>query len=287
MLNHHELSRLRNLLHAVVAIAAFSATTGAIAQGNAANGATYYTQKNLVGGAQLSCQDCHGFAGTFRDLRFPGLNEAAITGRIQTAINSNAGQIMGTYSAAPWTTQRTSDVAAHLVVAVTPPPPPPLAPLPTPTAAPSPVMFNSTAVGATSATIAVLLTNSAATTITLGSPAVVAATGQTGDFRSAAVPAGQTACANSFALQPGTSCSIAFEFVPTAAGSRTATWNVTFVGNVPTREVTLQGTASASGIAPAPTTSANAPLNAGAGALGWINLLGLLVLLGFSGARRR
>ncbi len=291
MLNRHQLFRLRDLLHAVLAIVAACGATSAFAQaGNPANGGTLYVMKTTVGGAQLSCQDCHGFAGTFRDLRFPGLNEAAIRGRFQTAINSNAGgqagnQVMGTYSA--WTPQQISDVAAHLVVAVTPPPPPPFAPLPTPTAAPSPVMFSSTAVGATSATIAVLLTNSAGTAVTLGNPLWSRATGQTDDFRSAAVPAGQTACANSLVLQPGVSCSIGAQFVPTAAGARTAIWNVNFVGNVPSREVTLQGTATAAGTAPAPTSSANAPTNAGAGALGWINLLGLLTLLGVSRKRRR
>lgn len=287
MLNRQKLFSLRALLHAVLAIAACGATS-ALAQGNAANGATLYTQRlagvPIAGQAGISCQDCHGFAGTFRDLRFAGLNEAAILGRINAAINGDAGMIMGRYSA--YTTQR-SDLAAHLVVAITPPPPPPFAPLPTPSAAPSPVMFSSTAVGATSATIAILLTNSASIAITLGNPHVVPATGQIGDFRSATVPAGQTACVNSAVLQPGTSCSIGAQFVPTAAGSRTATWNVNFVGNVPTREVTLQGTATGAGTTSAPTSSANAPLNAGAGALGWLNLLGLLALLGVSGTRRR
>ena len=283
MLNHHKL--FRSLLNSLLAVVAFSATNAFAQAGVPANGGTLYVQKTLIGGAQLSCQDCHGFAGTFRDQRFPGLNEAAIRGRIQTAINGNAGMVMGTYSV--WTPQQISDVAAHLVVAVAPPPPPPFAPLPTPSAAPSPVMFTSTAVGATSATIPILLTNSAATAITLGNPAVVPATGQIGDFRSVAPPAGQTVCANSFVLQPGTSCSLGAQFVPTASGSRTATWNVNFVGNVPTREVTLQGTATGSGTASAPTSSANAPLNAGAGALGWINLLGLLALLAASRTRRR
>jgi hypothetical protein len=85
------------------------------------------------------------------------------------------------------------------------------------------------------------------------------------------------------------SCSIGAQFVPTAAGARTATWNVNFVGSpsVPAREVTLQGTATGAAAAPAPTSSANAPTNAGAGALGWINLLGLLTLLGVSRKRRR
>lgn len=288
MLTRHPSFYSRVLLHAALAIAACITTTGAFAQaGNPATGGTLYVQKTLVGGAQLSCQDCHGFAGTFRDLRFPGLNEAAIRGRIQTAINSNAGMVMGTYVPPAWTAQMISDIAAHLVVAITPPPPPPFAPLPTPSAAPSPVMFNATAVGATSATVAILLTNSAGTAVTLGNPHFVPGTGQVGDFRSATVPAGQTACASSLALQPGTSCSLGVQFAPTASGARTATWNVNFVGNVPAREITLQGTATGAGSpTQAPTSSANAPLNAGAGALGWINLLGLLALLGASRRRR-
>ena len=289
MLNRHASLRLRHLFHIAVAIAAFGATS-ALAQGNAANGATLYVQKITIGGAQLSCQDCHGFPGTFRDARFAGSSEAAILGAINTAINGNAGGnagniVMGAYSV--WTQQQRSDVAAHMVVAITPPAPPPFAPLPTPTAAPGTVMFNATAVGTTSAATTVLLTNTAGTAVTLGNPAVVPATGQTGDFRNGTVPAGQVACANSLVLQPGTSCSIAAQFAPTAAGARTATWTVNFVGNVPPRTVTLQGTATGAGTSPAPTSSANAPLNAGAGALGWLNLLGLLLLLGISRTRRR
>jgi hypothetical protein len=92
---------------------------------------------------------------------------------------------------------------------------------------------------------------------------------------------------NGGVIQPGASCSIGFEFVPTTAGASTATYRVTFVGNVPARDITLQGIATGAGGSTAPTSSANAPLNAGAGALGWLNLLGLLALLGVSRARRR
>jgi len=284
MLNRHSLFRVRNLLRAALAIAAACGATGALAQaGVPANGATAYIEK--IAGA--SCQDCHGFAGTFRDLRFAGANEAAIRAAIAGAISGNAGGVMGVYQNLPWTAQKTSDVAAHMVVAVTPPPPPPFAPLPTPSASPSPAMFASTAVGATSARIGVLLTNSAGTAITLANPAVNPGTGQVADFRSAAPPAGQTACVNGGVMQPGASCSIGFEFVPTTAGASTATFRVTFVGSVPPRDITLQGTATGAGTSPAPTSSANAPLNAGAGALGWINLLGLLTLLGVSRKRRR
>jgi mono/diheme cytochrome c family protein len=283
MLTRQKLFSLRTLLHAVLAITACGSTS-ALAQGNAANGDVAYKEKIAVG---ASCQDCHGFAGTFRDLRFAGATEAAIRAGIQAAITGNAGGVMGAYQNLPWTAQKTTDVAANLFVSVTPPPPPPFAPLPTPSASPSPVMFASTPVGATSAPIGILLTNSAGTAITLGNPAVNPGTGEFADFRSAAVPAGQTACVNSGVMQPGASCSIGFEFVPTAAGARTATWRVIFVGNVPARDITLQGTATGAGGSTAPTSSANAPLNAGAGALGWMNLLGLLALLGVSRARRR
>ena len=283
MLTRQKLFSLRTLLHAVLAFAACGATSAFAQAGNAANGATAYTER--VGGS--SCQDCHGFAGTFRDLRFAGANEAAIRAAIAGAISSNAGQVMGVFQNAPWTAQKTSDVAAHLVVAVTPPLPPPFAPLPTPTATPSPVAFPSTAVGATSAPIGVVLSNSAGTAITLGNPAVNASTGQVANFRSATVSAGQTACVNGGVMQPGASCSVGFEFVPTTAGASTATFRVTFVGNVPARDITLQGTATGAGGSTAPTSSANAPLNAGAGALGWMNLLGLLTLLGVSRTRRR
>ena len=283
MLTRQKLFSLRTSLHVVMAFAACSATSALAQVGNAANGATAYTER--VAGS--SCQDCHGFAGTFRDLQFPGATEATIRAAIQAAINSNAGQVMGVFQNAPWSAQKTSDVAAHLVVAVTPPAPPPFAPLPTPSAAPSPVAFPSTAVGTTSAQIAVLLTNSAGIAVTLGNPAVNPGTGQVANFRSATVAAGQTACVNGGVLQPGASCSIGFEFVPTTAGASTATYRVTFVGNVPARDITLQGTATGAGGSTAPTSSANAPLNAGAGALGWLNLLGLVALLGLSRSRRR
>ena len=283
MLTRQKLFSLRTLMYGVLTFAACGATSVFAQAGVPANGAIAYTEK--VAGA--SCQDCHGFAGTFRDLRFPGANEATIRAAIQAAITSNAGQVMAVFQNAPWNAQKTSDVAAHLVVAITPPLPPPFAGLRTPTATPSPVMFPSTAVGATSAQIAVVLTNVEGIAITLGNPAVNPSTGQVANFRSAIVAAGQTACVNGGVIQPGASCSMGFEFVPTAGGASTATFRVTFVGNVQAQNITLQGTATGAGGSAAPTTSANAPLNAGAGALGWLNLLGLLALLGVSRTRRR
>lgn len=290
MLTRQELFSFRTLLQTVLAIAAFGATSALAQVGNAANGDAAYKQK--IAALNASCQDCHGNAGNFRDSRFPGATEATIRAAIAGAITSNAGGFMGAYltamNASPpeWTQQKTSDVAAHLVVAITPPAPPPFAPLPTPTAAPSPVTFPSTAVGATSAPIGVLLTNTAGIAITLGNPAVNPSTGQVANFRSATLAA-ITACVNNGIMQPGASCSLGFEFVPTTAGTSTATYRVTFVGNVPARDITLQGTATGAGTSPVETSAGNAPLNAGAGALGWLNLLGLLALLGVSRARRK
>jgi len=281
MLTRQKLFSLRTLLHVSLAFAACGVTNAFAQAGNPANGATAYAER--VAGA--SCQDCHGFAGNFRDLQFPGATEATIRAAIQAAIT--AEDAMAAFRTAPWSAQKTSDVAAHLVVAVTPPPPPPFAPLPTPAATPSPVAFPSTAVGATSAQIPVVLTNSAGTAVTLGNPAVNPGTGQVANFRAATVAAGQTACVNGGVIQPGASCALGFEFVPTTAGASTATFRVTFVGNVPAREITLQGTATGAGGSTAPTSSANAPLNAGAGALGWMNLIGLFALLGLGWARRR
>ena len=133
MLTSQKLFSLRTLLHVSLAFAACGATNVFAQAGNATNGATAYTER--VAGA--SCQDCHGFAGNFRDLQFPGANAATISVAIQAAIT--AEDAMAAFRTAPWSAQKTSDVAAHLVVAVTPPPPPPFAPLPTPSATPSPV----------------------------------------------------------------------------------------------------------------------------------------------------
>ncbi|MEP6607560.1 MAG: hypothetical protein ABJA83_02660 [Burkholderiaceae bacterium] len=290
MLNRHELFRLRHLPKAAMALAACGAT-GAMAQvGNSANGASLYVQKVTLGGAQLACQDCHGFAATFRVAKFAGANEASIKSQIDGAIGGNSGG-MNVFSF--MTSQQRSDIAAYILVAAAPPPPPPFAPLPTPTASPGTVLFNSTAVGAVSSTTSILLTNSAGVPITLANPFMVPATGQVADFRSAAVPTGQTPCINSGTLDPGMSCSIAAQFAPTASGLRSATWNINFsTANTPSREITLQGTATGGssapvvGTTPAP-SAANSPLNAGAGALGWLNLLGLLTMLGVSRTRRR
>ena len=83
------------------------------------------------------------------------------------------------------------------------------------------------------------------------------------------------------------------QFAPLNAGTRTEKWTIKFEGNVPAVEVTLEGTAIATAAgsstpSTAPTaSSANAPTDGGAGALGWVSLLGLSTFLAIGNARRR
>ena len=157
------------------------------------------------------------------------------------------------------------------------------APTPTPVATPDPVMFASTAVGANSATMGILLTNQSASTISFAAQPVATGTGNVGDFAQVAPPAGTTACpGGGGTLAAGVSCSIGVRFSPLAVGSRSATWNVQFGGGVASRVVTLQGTATAAAPAPAP-----APAPSSGGASGASVLAGLLAALLAAGRRRR
>ncbi len=196
---------------------------------------------------------------------------------------------MGVFQNAPWTRRKPPTSRLTFVVAITPPPPPPFAPLPTPTAAPSPVdvpqhggwCHQRADRGSSDEQC-----DTADHAWESGGKSL--APDRSATLEALLLAAGQTACVNGGVLQPGASCSIGFEFVPTAAGATHC-----HLGGSPLSAtcrhvtVTLQGTATGAGGSTAPTSSANAPLNAGAGALGWINLLGLLVLLGLAGARRR
>jgi hypothetical protein len=158
-------------------------------------------------------------------------------------------------------------------------------------------MFNSTAVGAMSAAVGVLFTNASAAPVTFANPAVVSGGGNAGDFLVAAAPAGTPQCIAGYVLGPGMSCSIGAQFAPTAAGARSAAWTINFIGGVAPRSLSLQGTATATGApapapAPAPTpapapSAANAPTSGGGGALGWLNLLGLVALWGVGERQRR
>ena len=247
MLTRHKLFRLRNLLHAVLAIAACGATSAFAQAGMPPTAQRVHARSSR--GRAASCQDCHGFAGTFLVTRvFPGATEATIRARHQqAAIAANSGGMSAVFDA--------MDAAENLRRCGSP-------------CGRDPYRHRRRRLlrcrhrlqhrnrdvrqhggWRHERTVRVLLTNSAtnAATITLGNPAVNDGTGQVGNFRRATVAAGQTACMNGVVMQPGMSCSIGVEFVPTAAGARTATWRVNFVGNVPAREMTLQGTATGAG----------------------------------------
>lgn len=87
---------------------------------------------------------------------------------------------------------------------------------------PASLTFTAEAVGATSAAQPITVTNSGQVNLTLGAaPAITGA--NAGDF---AIAAGTT-CTASLSLAPGGSCAINVTFIPTAAGTRSATVVVT------------------------------------------------------------
>lgn len=313
MSSRKSLLQLRSLPPAVLALAAAGAAGQAMAQaGNPVNGAALYARQIAIpNSAPLGCQDCHGPAAVFRTRpQFANLTEAGMAARITLAIGNPA---YGMGSFAVYTPQERADIAAHILGSTAAPPPPPLAlppgtpapapapaPAPTPTpapppssvppsvsptATPNPAMFSSTEVAKESATSGILVTNSTAAAITFATPALVAPAGTASEFFVTSAPTGSVNCVPGFKLEPGVSCSFGVRFAPLAGGTRTETWTIRFAGDVPAREVTLEGAA----IASATVTASNATTaptgdDGGGGALPAGGLLGLLLL---AMARRR
>ena len=298
MSNARRLFHLRALPRAAFALAACAVGNSAMAQtGNATNGQALYQQRvNFPVSGALNCEDCHGPAYLFR--------AAASAGAISGAISANRGG-MSLY--AFLTTQQINDIAAYVATALPPPPPlaaPPPASSPppaTPTASPDPALFPGTAVGSASPVVNVLFTNTAPANVTFNTPAIVAAAGDTQDFLVAAPTSGTPQCISGRVMAPGTSCSFGVQFAPRAAGTRSATWTVNFMGTVSPRTVTMHGlatTASAPAPVPAPApapvpapapaaSSAIAPSAGGGGAVEWTALLALAALSGLASVRRR
>jgi len=290
---------LRRLPHTALAMAACGLGGIASAQtGNPTAGQALYVQRiNFPVSGLLNCADCHGpqeIFGAYLAQRGAS-TDAGVLSQLNGAISADRGG-MSLYSS--WTTQQRTDVSAYIARGASAPAPPPSGSA-TPTASPNPVLFPSTSVGSTGAVIGILLTNSAGTTVTFATRAVVIAAGDANDFQIVAPPAGTTACQTAGGtLGPGMSCSIGARFAPTASGNRGATWRVDFANGVYSRALSLQGTATttpapapapspAPAPAPAPSPPASSP-DAGGGAIGGLqSLAGLLALWGVSGLRRR
>jgi hypothetical protein len=292
MSNSRWLFRLRSLPLAALAMSACVASSAALAQtGNAAAGQLLYEQPvNFPVSGLLNCEDCHGPAYLFQ--------QAASASAISGAIGADKGG-MSVYSSL--TVQQISDISAYVASATPPAPPPPVTPPPasspapaTPMASPNPAMLPNTVVGGTSGVLNVLFTNTAAVNVTLSTPAIGAASGDSGDFLVAAPTSGTAQCISGRVMAPGTSCSFGVQFSPSAVGARVATWTVNFTGAVTPRTLVLQGSATAaSAPAPAPTPSpappsaANAPTSGGGGALDLTGLAALAGLVGLAIGRRR
>ncbi len=295
------LFRLTTVPRAAVALMALGAMGAASAQtGDLVRGRTLFDLRVNAPGGLRNCEDCHGSAAVLYAL-YSGLgyNETTTYTLISNAINSVGA--MAAYRPI-WGTQERLDVAAYIMRGphVTPPPP---APTPTPTPSPSPVpatpaanpnpvIFNATAVGSNSSVVGVLLTNSAAATVTFASIPVTLFSGNANDFVFGTPPAGMSACAANLSLAPGMSCSFGVRFNPQAGGSRFAVWNVNFTGGVVARQLNLQGTATVAPTpspspSPAPAPSASASAKEAGGATGFATLAGLLAALLVAQGRRR
>ncbi len=286
MSNTRWLFHLRSLPQAALAVAACASTSAALAQ-NVVNGETLYNQRvNFPISGLLNCADCHGPAYLFKN--------ASSAGAIASAISADRGG-MKIYSFL--TTPQLTDIAGYVAIATAPPLSPPIGSPPTsgpapvtPSASPNPVMFTSTQVGARSATVNILFTNTGMTNVTLGTPVLLSASGDAAEFL-VDTPTSGTQCIAGRVMAAGTSCTFAAKFAPNAAGARASTWTINFTGVAP-RTLTLQGTATTTVAAPAPApapppSSATAPTSGGGGSLDWTSLLGLAALSGLAGVRRR
>lgn len=301
MSTRKSLFRLRSLPPAVAAVAAVGMSGSALAQ-NAANGATLYrTTVPIPNSAPLSCENCHGAANIFKASRFPNTTEAGILVLLNNAIATNKG-LMAAFSG--WTPTQRADVAAYVAGATAAPPPPPLAqppgtpapapapgpapapapPSTTPTTSPDAARFASVEVGKESATTGVLVTNSTSAAVKFSTPAIVPPANKVSEFVATTAPQGSTNCVPGYTLEPGTSCSFGVRFAPLASGVRTETWSIKFENNVPSRDITLEGTA----IAAAGTESGgDSEEDGGGGALGLGALFGLAGLAALGRLRRR
>ena len=144
--------------------------------------------------------------------------------------------------------------------------------------------FNSIEIGKESATSGVLVTNSTSAAVKFATPAFVPPAGKPSEFASTIAPQGSTNCVPGYRLEPGTSCSFGVRFAPLASGVRTETWSIKFENNVPSRDITLEGTAIASAASASGTDDSE---DGGGGALGLGTVFGLVGLAALGRLRRR
>lgn len=303
MSNRKSLFHLRSLPPTVAALAVVGLSGSALAQvGNPTTGATLYkTPVAIPNGVPLACENCHGAANVF-NIR-EGTDAAIIAGKISAAIAA-AGNSKTMNQYAVWSAQMRADVASYIAgaTAASPPPPPltlppgtpapapapapatPAPPSTTPTTSPDVARFNSIEVGKESATSGVLVTNSTSAAVKFATPAFVPPAGKPSEFASTIAPQGTTNCVPGYTLQAGTSCSFGVRFAPLASGVRTETWSIKFENNVPSREITLEGTAIASAASASGTDDSK---DGGGGALGLGTLFGLAGLAAVGRLRRR
>ena len=194
---------------------------------NCANGKTLY---HKVDSSLLTCSasNCHGNNATANKIQ----NASNNPGLIDQALDGPPGDpsMYGLRVSLNLSYSDLEDIAGWIFYAPTCP-----AAGPNLQAAPAPVVFASTTVGATSATTTVTITNAG----TGAASAVIASTSDTTHF-----PISANTCSN-VTVNVGASCSFAVAFHPTVAGAASGTITINRTGGSLTVGVSGTGTATA------------------------------------------
>jgi Abnormal spindle-like microcephaly-assoc'd, ASPM-SPD-2-Hydin/Repeat of unknown function (DUF5648) len=199
------MKRIRAVPLAILTSAVMAISLPAFATGDCANGKAIYNKQ--VSGQPISCSQssCHGSGVNKNNIQ----NAAGNPGLIDQYLDTQ-NEMAGLRSTLNLSESDIDDLATWIFYA-------PSCPVAAPVlqAAPAPVAFASTTVGATSATTAVTITNAGA----------AAATGVTFANSNAAefLVSGNTCTAT---INAGASCSLNIAFKPSAAGARSGTLTV-------------------------------------------------------------
>jgi len=222
------MKRLRPLSVALIASVAVAWSLPTFATGNCANGKTLYNKTNAQNLIACSNSNCHGSTVNKNNIQ----NASNNPGLIDQALDGPPGDpaMSGIRSALGLTASDLDDIALWIFYAPSCP-----ATGPVLQAAPSPVAFAATTVGATSATTTVTISNSG----TGPASAVTASSGDTTHF-----PISANTC-NNVTVNAGASCSFAVAFHPTLAGSASGTITVNRTGGTLSVGVSGTGTATA------------------------------------------
>ena len=226
------MQRLRPFSLALIATAAVAWTLPVFATGNCTNGSSLYNKTSSSNPIACSNSNCHGSGVNKNNIQ----NASSNPGLIDQALDGPPGDpaMLGIRSALGLTTSDLDDIALWIFYA-------PACPTSSPIlrAAPSPVTFGSTAIGATSPMVTVTVTNIG----TADATGVALANSNAAEF-----PVSGSTCTGTLAAGNGT-CSYNVAFHPSQAGSRSGSVTVNRNGGAGTI-VNVSGTGTTGSSAP-------------------------------------